>query len=83
MPYAIAFNDVKHWSSVFEGIQKSYPEWYQCSGNAFLISSFANDLGNFSSSFGGAITPVTPAGSGSNGGGFSGGGFGGGGGGSW
>ena len=83
LPYAIAFNDVKHWSSVFEGIQNSYPQWYQGSGNAFLISSFANDLGNFSSSFGGAITPASPTGSGSGGGGFSGGGFGGGGGGSW
>jgi uncharacterized membrane protein len=80
LPYAIAFNDVKHWATVFSGIEQSYPEWYQGTGTQFMVMNFADDLGRFSSLFGAAMTPPSPK-SGTGGGGFSGGGFGGGGGG--
>ncbi len=82
LPYAIAFNDVKHWATVFAGIEQAYPDWYQGTGTHFMAMNFADDLGRFSYSFATAITPPAPK-SGSGGGGFSGGGFGGGGGGSW
>ncbi len=79
LPYAIAFGVEKEWSKVFEGITIPNPSWYEGGAvGAFSATSFASDIGTFSSSFA-ASSGV----SGSSGGGSSGGGGGGGGGGSW
>lgn len=83
LPYAIAFGDVKHWSSVFADTVTGYPQWYQGSSGFVSMDLLARNLGTMTTSMASAVTPAAPAGSGSGGGGFSGGGFGGGGGGSW
>jgi len=83
LPYAIAFNDTKHWAKVFKNIEGiENPSWYQSDLPISTITDFVNVMGGVSTSISTSVRRV-PSSSGSRGGGFSGGGFGGGGGGSW
>jgi uncharacterized membrane protein YgcG len=86
LPYAMALGVVDIWTRAFDGVLQSPPEWYSgvALSQGFLMSSFASDLQQASSSFASTITAVkNSSSSGGGGGGFSGGGGGGGGGGSW
>jgi uncharacterized membrane protein len=89
LPYAMTLKVANKWSSAFEGIYDSPPEWYQgVSSGPFDAPSFVSNLSAVSSSVMSTFQSQ-PSGSGSSfsgsgfSGGFSGGGFGGGGGGSW
>ena len=86
LPYAIVYGCVDKWAKAFEGLglEDRQSTWY-VGQHGFAPSSFANSLGDFSSSISGvmASTPGGSGGSGFGGGGGSGGGGGGGGGGSW
>ena len=86
LPYAIVYGCVDKWAKAFEGLglENRQSTWY-VGQHGFATSSFANSLGDFSSSVSGvmASTPGGSGGSGFGGGGGSGGGGGGGGGGSW
>lgn len=84
LPYAIIFRLVDKWATVFEGIYKTPPSWYEGDfGPTFSTSTFVKSLNrslfNINNSFGGKSNRS----SGLGGRGFSGGGSGGGGGGSW
>lgn len=83
LPFAIAFNDTKHWAKVFEGLDLKAPNWYQTSLPVMNLMSLTDSISNVSHSVASATIPKAASGSGSSGGGFSGGGMGGGGGGSW
>ena len=77
LPYAVLFDETKHWLSFFALLSVQQPLWYH--GNV-------RNLGGFSSSVNNASTPPSKSSGGggfSGGGGSSGGGGGGGGGGSW
>ncbi|MBK7410396.1 MAG: DUF2207 domain-containing protein [Saprospirales bacterium] len=91
LPYAIAFNMAKNWSSKFDGLFTEPPSWYH---GYYVGHSYGSNFGSFAQDFTSSMHEVQSAftsrpgssGSGSfggGGGGFSGGGFGGGGGGSW
>lgn len=85
LPYAVAFNDVKHWAKVFEGLDEEPPDWYR--SNLFVNHHIlATSLISTSHAMSVLVAPkVSTSGGGgaSSGGGFSGGGFGGGRSGSW
>jgi uncharacterized membrane protein YgcG len=86
LPYAIVYGCVKKWAAAFEGIDGVSRDggWY-VGATPFVAASFADSIGDFSSSIS-SVMAATPGGSGSSGfsgGGSSGGGGGGGGGGSW
>ena len=77
LPYAVLFDETKHWLSFFGLLGVQTPLWYH--GNI-------KNLGGFTSSVESASTPPSKSSGGSGcsgGGGFTGGGGGGGGGGSW
>jgi uncharacterized membrane protein YgcG len=86
LPYAIVYGCVDKWAKAFEGLglEQRQSGWY-VGQRAFVASSFADSVSDFSSSISGvmASTPGGSGGSGFSGGGGSGGGGGGGGGGSW
>jgi uncharacterized membrane protein YgcG len=86
LPYAIVYGCVDKWAKAFEGLglEQRQSGWY-VGQRAFVASSFADSVNDFSSSISGvmASTPGGSGGSGFGGGGGSGGGGGGGGGGSW
>jgi uncharacterized membrane protein len=83
LPYAIVFNDTKHWAKVFENFgMDNNPDWY-VSNVAFVNSiDFTKSLNAVSAGII-ATSRASSSYSSSSGGGFSGGGMGGGGGGSW
>ena len=83
LPYAIMFGVTDKLAKAFKdmGIQPAQPTWYH-GVHAFNVSSFTNEVNDFSKSLSSAMASI-PSSSGSSGGGSSGGGFGGGGGGSW
>lgn len=83
LPYAIAFNDTKHWAKVFKdiGIDKN-PDWYVSTIPFTSSVDFTKNLNGIAASIVATASPKSSS-SGSSGGGFSGGGMGGGGGGSW
>ena len=78
LPYAVLFNETKHWLSFYDVLNIKTPYWYH--GNI-------HNMNNFSSSVNSTSTAPSSSSSGgggfSGGGGSSGGGGGGGGGGSW
>ena len=74
LPYAILFDETKHWLSFFTALNVSQPGWYH--GNPSNMQHFASNMNSASS-------PPSSGGGMSGGGGSSGGGGGGGGGGSW
>lgn len=77
LPYAILFNEVKHWLSFYERLHLSTPSWYK--GSSYNLEHFSSSVSN-------ASTPPmesTRSSGYSGSGGSSGGGGGGGGGGSW
>ena len=92
MPYAMAFNFLKEWTTKFDGLILHSPNWYtSSSGRSFSMNNFAS---SFSSSMAVASTSMLTSSSSSSssrssssfrsgGGGYSGRGAGGGGGGSW
>jgi hypothetical protein len=86
LPYAIIYGCVKKWAKAFEGLglEERGTNWY-VGRRGFAVATFADSLGDFSSSISGvmASTPGGSGGSGFGGGGGAGGGGGGGGGGSW
>jgi len=92
LPYAIALNLTKVWTSQFEGLMKEPPEWYGGASPVFRGHLFALSMGHLSAgmdrTFASAPRTATSGrsawgGRSSFGGGFSGGGFGGGGVGGW
>ena len=92
LPYAIALNLTKVWTSQFEGLMKEPPEWYDGASPVFRGHLFALSMGHLSAgmdrTFASAPRTATSGrsawgGRSSFGGGFSGGGFGGGGVGGW
>lgn len=87
MPYAVAFNLLKEWTTKFEGLMMKSPDWYKSTtGTQFTMKTFAlsfnNNLSIAKSVMVRAPSSNTSSGS-SSGGGSSGGGGGSGGGGSW
>lgn len=87
LPYAVAFGEVKQWTSLFEGLLSQPPNWYYSRSQAIGGQSFS--WNTFSTHFSSEINTInsvfgsSPGSSSSGGGGSSGGGSGGGGGGSW
>lgn len=86
LPYAIIFNQTKHWAKQFEDIYKSPPDWYTSSSwgaaSAFSLTDFTHNLDNCTSAINTSLSS-SPGGGGSGFGGGAGGGGGGGGGGAW
>lgn len=83
LPAALILGVSDIWAREFVDLTLAEPEWYR-GGNisSFSATSFATDLGGFSTAAASSLASA-PSSSGSGGGGFSGGGGGGGGGGSW
>ena len=92
LPYAVAFGLTKRWSSAFEGLYQSSPEWYRTNQpGPFSMMYFGSSIDRSVSSMNSTF-PSQPrsdksgggwSSGGFSGGGSSGGGFGGGGGSSW
>ena len=90
LPYAVAFNQTKHWAKAFKDLIKEPPEWYHSANRRDLtdLMVFSSALDRFNTQAArhafvnmkkGGVGSAFTGGSGFGGGGFSGGGFGGGG----
>jgi len=76
LPYAILFDESKHWLKFYDDLNIEHPTWYH--GNIHHLSIIEKDMQSAST-----VQESSSSGYSSGGGGFSGGGMGGGGGGSW
>ncbi len=87
LPYAMIFNQTKHWSKQFQDIYKEPPNWYDSKSwgatSAFSLKEFTHNLENATDSISGNLSSKPGSGGSGFSGGSSGGGGGGGGGGAW